>query len=43
MTCPFCGDTDFDEIGLKRHLTLGWCDEFGDVPDGDPPKIEESR
>ena len=26
--CPFCGEDDFDLIGLKRHLTRGWCNEF---------------
>jgi flagellar biosynthesis/type III secretory pathway protein FliH len=25
ITCPFCNDTDFDEIGLKHHLT-NYCD-----------------
>ncbi len=21
ITCPFCGDDDFDKVGLKNHLT----------------------
>ena len=21
MKCPFCGEDDFDEVGLKAHLT----------------------
>lgn len=29
ITCPFCGEADFDLIGLKIHLTReGWCPEF---------------
>lgn len=24
VTCPFCGENDFDHIGLKRHL-LRYC------------------
>jgi len=27
ITCPFCGDTDFDLIGLAIHLRQ-WCDEY---------------
>ena len=27
MTCPFCGENDFDAIGLKSHL-LNWCEVF---------------
>lgn len=28
LVCPFCGDDDFDQIGLKRHLILGYCEKF---------------
>jgi hypothetical protein len=28
IKCPFCGEDDFDLIGLKTHLTNGWCDVF---------------
>ena len=31
MICPFCGDTDFDAIGLKVHLLAYYCDEFAQV------------
>lgn len=24
LDCPFCGDTDFDRVGLKNHL-LTYC------------------
>ncbi len=27
VSCPFCGDDDFDLIGLKIHLELS-CDEY---------------
>lgn len=29
--CPFCGDADFDHIGLKDHLLRGFCNEFEGV------------
>ncbi len=28
VNCPFCQDDDFDLIGLKMHLTFGWCDVY---------------
>ena len=31
MTCPFCDETGFDDIGLKNHLAM-YCDEFQKVP-----------
>lgn len=30
VTCPFCGENDFDHIGLKRHL-LSYCLVFMEV------------
>lgn len=27
MTCPFCGENDFDAVGLKSHL-LNHCEVF---------------
>lgn len=26
--CPFCGDYDFDKIGLKHHFEAGYCEEY---------------
>jgi len=26
--CPFCGEDDFDKLGLKLHITRGHCEEF---------------
>jgi len=37
MTCPFCKEDDFDEIGLKHHLLRGWCEAFEQVPSTDQP------
>ena len=31
IDCPFCGEDDFDFIGLKHHLASG-CSEFDAVP-----------
>jgi hypothetical protein len=28
LTCPLCGETDFDKVVLKIHIINGWCDEF---------------
>jgi hypothetical protein len=36
FTCPFCGEYDFDAIGLKDHLESGGCDEYERVPDVRP-------
>ena len=34
--CPFCHDTDFDDVGLKIHLTTGHCEAFNELPIGVP-------
>lgn len=31
VICPFCGEGDFDLIGLKIHITRGWCQPFEDL------------
>ncbi len=31
MACPFCGETEFDEVGLKTHLVVGWCLIFDEI------------
>ena len=28
VACPFCGEKDFDLIGLKTHFLNGWCDVY---------------
>jgi hypothetical protein len=46
MTCPFCGEKEFDDIGLKHHLLRGWCAQFNlvDAPDlVESSAAEESR
>jgi hypothetical protein len=30
LICPFCGENDFDEYGLKRHL-IKWCIDFDKI------------
>ncbi len=30
ITCPFCGEIDFDKIGLKDHLER-FCNEYQDT------------
>lgn len=32
LTCPFCKEGDFDDIGLKNHLFMGQCDVLEKVP-----------
>lgn len=32
MTCPFCLEDDFDEVGLKKHLLKGHCEAFNAIP-----------
>lgn len=36
IVCPFCGDDDFDKIGLKIHFERGHCDEYEETPTQDP-------
>jgi hypothetical protein len=28
IICPFCGEKDFDLVGLKIHIVMGWCDVY---------------
>lgn len=35
-TCPFCPETDFDQMGLKMHLTNGWCEAYVAIPTSPP-------
>jgi hypothetical protein len=48
VTCPFCGDDNFDLIGLKAHFLRGWCEPFNETirPEEerfDRPKFSEAR
>lgn len=29
LPCPFCGEDDFDLLGLQFHLQRGWCEVYG--------------
>ena len=31
VVCPFCGEGNFDIVGLKTHLVRGWCDKFNET------------
>lgn len=31
LVCPFCGDDDYDRIGLKAHLQRGFCEPAEEV------------
>lgn len=31
ISCPFCGEDDFDLLGLKHHLSYGWCDVYNEL------------
>lgn len=31
LECPFCGEDDFDKIGLKYHLQNGNCEIYNET------------
>lgn len=31
-TCPFCGENDFDLVGLKSHIEHGDCVKYNNTP-----------
>lgn len=31
ITCPFCGETEFDKVGLWVHISRGWCDQYEEI------------
>jgi hypothetical protein len=31
ISCPFCGQKDFDLIGLKGHFIKGYCDIYNET------------
>ena len=39
LTCPFCGDTGFDAIGLKAHF-FRYCAVFDSI---ESPEQEQER
>ena len=42
VVCPFCGECDFDLVGLKMHLLRGWCDKFNETS-LDVPRTREAN
>lgn len=39
VACPFCGESDFDLIGLKSHLQR-WCKVYDKIEDIGNPMID---
>ena len=37
VSCPFCGENDFDQVGLKMHLSFGHCDNYNALSVGKKP------
>lgn len=31
VTCPFCGEDDLDLLGLKIHISNGWCPVYEEL------------
>lgn len=31
IICPFCGEDDFDLVGLKHHIQAGQCDAYNNT------------
>ncbi len=31
ISCPYCHEQDFDWFGLKAHVELGFCPDYGKV------------
>ena len=34
ISCPFCGEDDFDLLGLQWHLERRWCVVYGTLTIG---------
>jgi len=41
VTCPFCGEDDFDLIGLKYHLISGYCEIYESTEVSGRPRISD--
>jgi hypothetical protein len=42
LTCPWCGEADFDAMGLKIHIARGWCEAYENL-DGIAPHLVEQE
>lgn len=38
ITCPFCGDDEFDLYGFQLHLERGYCEKYRTIQD--PAKVK---
>lgn len=36
LRCPFCAEGGFDTIGLKIHISNGWCEAYEATALADP-------
>ena len=43
VQCPWCGEDDFDLIGLKIHLERDWCDAYKATPMEHPIEAEKEK
>jgi len=41
VSCPFCGEDDFDLIGLKYHLISGYCETYESTEVSGRPRISD--
>lgn len=39
VACQFCGEGEFDLIGLKSHIQHGDCKAFNEIPEPELPRI----
>ena len=40
--CPFCGEKDFDRLGLKIHFIRGYCDEYEKLTEFPPALFDRA-
>ena len=43
VQCPWCGEDDFDLVGLMIHLEQGWCDAYDATTIEDPTEAEKEK
>lgn len=43
IECPFCGEKDFDLVGLKGHLLSGACEEYNHTETPSEERMRKER
>ena len=43
VQCPWCGEDDFDLVGLKLHILQGWCDAYDATTIEDQTEAEKEK